>query len=88
MQTAQLTVYKFAEILFRPDCEGNTLTCSLFGVSKVLHLCPPCDVTNNLIAFIASLFANRKSSEEQYIAALRCIYLTAKLSNIHKQALV
>jgi len=64
MQAAQLTVYKLAEILFKQDCQGNTLTCCLFALSKVLHMCPPSDLTQNLAAYLVGLFANRRSSEE------------------------
>jgi hypothetical protein len=88
MNTAQATVYKFAEIIYRPECQGIILICSLFGLSKVLHLCPPGEVSNTLIAFMVSIIANRRSNDEEYIAALRCIYLTAKLTNVHKTTLI
>lgn len=79
---------KYYQILGRSDCQGNMLICTLFGLSRVLHLCPPEEATNNILAYLINIFVNRRSTDEEYIAALRCIYLTAKLTNIHKAMLI
>lgn len=49
---------------------------------------PPSQLTINIFTFVASIFQSNQQGPDEYMAALKCIYLTVKATKIHNSTLV